>query len=344
MRTKLGAISIRTTMTGTDAAVRKTNDEALTAKISAEAKGYFKDQYLRALSEHIGHHPIPRSPIRQPMINRGTYARVSFVRGMVSRFLAATCSGVVPQVVSFGAGHDTMPFQMLSQHPTRQIRYLELEFAEVVSIKAKAIAESPRLAGLFDGMVRRPCGGITATTRGGSVYEARSIDLRRIDDVRKAVTEAGMDLGAPTIFVAECVLVYMEPSAADRLIATAADGFRGPRAFVNYEPIRPDDPFGEQMVANIALRGSPLKGIHAYPTTDAQEQRFRALGWGHVSSMTMLGALDKFLDESDVARINRIEMLDEVEEWTLMMSHYCFLWACSAPDGQIQALAALLPD
>jgi hypothetical protein len=126
-------------------------------------------------------------------------------------------------------------------------------------------------------------------------------------------------------------LVYMLPTASDALIRMAHDEFTGVRAFVNYEPIMPHDPFGKQMVLNISMRGSPLLGIDMYRTVEEQKSRFLEAGWADVTSVSMLHAFAAFLNADDVKRINGIEMLDEVEEWKLMMTHYCFVWAISAP-------------
>lgn len=37
----------------------------------------------------------------------------------------------------------------------------------------------------------------------------------------------------------------------------------------------------------------------------------------------MLSIYNSLIPQSEKIRINRIEMLDEVEEWELLMSHYC---------------------
>jgi tRNA wybutosine-synthesizing protein 4 len=335
-----------------DAAVRATNDEAFMAKLSAVSRGYLRDPYIIALSDALASSPLPfsdsamtrPSPLRQPMINRGTFARVCFVRRMVTSFLAAAPAGSVPQVVSFGAGHDTLSFVLFADEPDRRLHYVELDFPEVVQSKANAVAATPGLASLFDRMTRLGNGGdrgFVAHTASGSQLDVRACDLRDVSGVKDLLIDAGLDLAAPTVFLAECVLVYMDPLASDALIQFAAVDFTGLRAFVAYEPIEPHDAFGVQMVNNIGLRGSPLLGINQYPSVEAQEKRFRDIGWSQVNSMTMLDAFSSLLDADEVKRINRIEMLDEVEEWQLMMQHYCFCWARTAPGGSDDLLNRL---
>jgi O-methyltransferase involved in polyketide biosynthesis len=325
-----------------DAAVRATNDEAFLAKVSAVSRGYLHDPFVTVLSDALSPPKLSNTPssrmsaMRQPMINRGTFARVSFVRRMVTSFLAAAPADSIPQVVSLGAGHDTLPFVLFASESARKMRYVELDFADVVQTKARAVAATPLLACLFDRMTRvgdNGNDGIRAHTASGSQYDMLSCDLRDTMRVRQLLVDVGLDLAAPTVFLAECVLVYMEPPASDALIRIAAEDFRGLRAFVVYEPIEPDDAFGQQMVSNIADRGSPLLGIDHYSSVEAQAKRFRDAGFTDVDTMTMLDAFSTLLDADEVKRINRIEMLDEVEEWRLMMKHYCFSWARVAPPG-----------
>merc|ERR1711985_125439 len=42
---------------------------------------------------------------------------------------------------------------------------------------------------------------------------------------------------------------------------------------------------------------------------------------------------NKWLDQSDVDRINKLELLDELEEWNLIMAHYFVLVAVRTPGG-----------
>lgn len=47
----------------------------------------------------------------------------------------------------------------------------------------------------------------------------------------------------------------------------------------------------------------------------------------------MLEVYDKYVDGEERRRAERIEFLDELEEWHLIMSHYCLSYACKgSPD------------
>ena len=63
----------------------------------------------------------------------------------------------------------------------------------------------------------------------------------------------------PTLFISECVLVYMPGEDSGRVIEWAASIFTGGAVFMTYEQIRPDDAFGRTMMANLeAWLGSSL--------------------------------------------------------------------------------------
>jgi len=208
-------------------------------------------------------------------------------------------------------------------------------------------------------------------------------DLRDVAALDAALAVAGLDPKLPTLFIAECVLVYLEPAAAAALLAWAAagnfdggqggggeqggelggepgsgDAARGPAFFAAFDMVRPDDAFGAVMRRNLAARGIVLHGMEAFPDLASQGPRFAecgggggggGVGWsggvaaadmlsvysGGVSGATAAGrgcdaAAAPVLDQAEVARVERLEMLDELEEWRMLMSHYCLVLAANS--------------
>ncbi len=77
-------------------------------------------------------------------------------------------------------------------------------------------------------------------------YAIVGSDLRNVADLQRDLQQfAGLDLTLPTLFVSECVLVYMTPEASARVIEWAASAFSGPTVFLTYEQIHPNGPFGK---------------------------------------------------------------------------------------------------
>ena len=91
-----------------------------------------------------------------------------------------------------------------------------------------------------------------------------------------------------------------------------------------FEQINPKDTFGKKMIENLKNRKCPLLSIQDYPTLKSQIKRFLNLGYDESYFYKMLEVYHKFIENEELERIEKIEMLDEIEEWDLMLSHYCF--------------------
>eukprot|EP00889_Picochlorum_renovo_P006591 jgi/Picre1/33621/NNA_001101.t1 len=136
--------------------------------------------------------------------------------------------------------------------------------------------------------------------------------------------------GSPTLFLAECVLVYMELSFSNALLGQVSHSFPESLCIV-YEQVNPNDAFGKQMMINLSARGCPLKGIVS--SLEEQKQRMKCCGWQHVMCEDMLSLFNRGIPREEIQRINRIEMLDEEEEWNLLLQHYCITCAQNTSDS-----------
>jgi len=61
----------------------------------------------------------------------------------------------------------------------------------------------------------------------------------------------------PTLFLCECVLIYLEPAEAEAVLSTAAAlaaEAGAAAAMAIYEQTRPDDAFGATMIRNLEVR------------------------------------------------------------------------------------------
>ncbi|CDF40407.1 unnamed protein product [Chondrus crispus] len=309
-----------------DVAVRATNDDALESKYCAMHAGYFEDAFLDALASHLLRDDVA-PPSRPPLINRGTAARVAFKSDLIHALLgAAWASSETVQIVSLGAGYDSLPFSLfeMGQSMTKMsLHYVELDFAPIVQAKAAAVEAQLVLRGLFRDIMTDG-ESLQGIVKGGtqSRYVLSAFDLRdtpRISDVLRAT---GLKCNCPTIILAEIVLVYLDPVISDAVIREIGHFFTRERAFVNIEHSHPHDSFGLQMVKNIAARGSPLLGISKYPTLAAQKSRFVREGWPCVEALTMLQGFQRKFSTEEALNLNRIEHLDEIEEWDMLMEHY----------------------
>eukprot|EP00058_Branchiostoma_floridae_P021569 XP_002607059.1 hypothetical protein BRAFLDRAFT_68152 [Branchiostoma floridae] len=111
-----------------------------------------------------------------------------------------------------------------------------------------------------------------------SNYHILSGDLRNTEELNASLTTAGIDKSLPTLFVTECVLVYLTPDQSSKLVRWAADNF--PTAmFVNYEQVNMKDKFGQVMVENLKTRHCHLAGVDLCADAESQKQRFLSVGW-----------------------------------------------------------------
>lgn len=62
------------------------------------------------------------------------------------------------------------------------------------------------------------------------------VDLRNIDEVCNKLKQADVDFSLPTIFLAECVLVYVEAQNCTNLLKWLSSQFKS-SVFVNYEQV-----------------------------------------------------------------------------------------------------------
>ncbi|KAJ2778783.1 carboxy methyl transferase for protein phosphatase 2A, partial [Coemansia interrupta] len=187
-----------------DHVVQGTSVDAATSRDSAARLGYIVDPFIK----HFVRHPQRRAPL----INRGTYARFTGVQQTLQHFVKAAPMG---QVVVLGSGLDTSYF-LLANRGLRAHRYYEIDFAEVNAKKASTIYKKPDLRSLLPQDIKVAAGGSELHSSG---YCLMSGDLRRFrEEVVPKMQEHGFDPEAPTLFVSECVLIYLDPEHLDNIL------------------------------------------------------------------------------------------------------------------------------
>jgi O-methyltransferase involved in polyketide biosynthesis len=76
-----------------------------------------------------------------PIINRGTWSRVYAYRQHTLDFLRAYQNSPQINILSLGAGFDTMYFWLKSEHPdlSKNLCYIEVDFDQLVKTKTQII-------------------------------------------------------------------------------------------------------------------------------------------------------------------------------------------------------------
>lgn len=112
--------------------------------------------------------------------------------------------------------------------------FSELDFPTVTAKKSYIIKRNKALLSKIhesDGEVR-----ISHTDLHGPSYHIMGVDLRSTEDVEQKLIQAEIDFQLPTIFLSECVLVYIEPKHSVDLLQWLSSKFKN-AAFVNYEQV-----------------------------------------------------------------------------------------------------------
>ncbi|ORX49136.1 leucine carboxyl methyltransferase [Hesseltinella vesiculosa] len=311
-------------------AVLQTNDDATVSRQSAVQLGYLQDPFV--------HFFVKRPTRRMPIINRGSYLRSMALDRMVKKFLAMPLPD--KQIVSLGAGFDTRYFMIKSGQmalgPGHGFRhYFEVDLPENALKKARILKQRKELQTLLGEGVTLAAGGAELSSND---YHLIGTDLRDWPRTVQRLQHYGLDVTAPTLFLSECVFIYLPPEITTGILQWITTSMTHV-AFALYEQILPNDSFGRMMIRNLLARHIDLKGIQAYPQLEDQEQRFLKLGWTGAKAVDMNAVHDQWLDENDKQRINRLEILDELEEWKLISSHYCVAYAYKSVEEGFAALS-----
>ncbi|CAE6351641.1 unnamed protein product [Rhizoctonia solani] len=315
-------------MKDSDSAIRETDTDAAHSRLSAVRQGYLTDPYLTPL--------VPRArfvPTRAPLMNVGTYVRSTAIDMLVESWLnLAGPETEKRQIVSLGAGSDTRYWRLMDKGFAKRIAsYVELDFAENTSRKAKAVVQTQLLKDGLGPDVKIERGGTGLSSPG---YHLIPLDLR--DGVpalaslvsASSTADAPLDPSLPTLFIAECVFVYMPPSASDAILQWFSNTF-GRTAGIVYEMFGLQDAFGKVLKDNLKARHIELPGVDAFPTLNSQMSRYTNNGFGHSKGRTLKSIRRENIPVSELQRISRLEHLDEIEELELVLEHYAISWGYS---------------
>ena len=306
-----------------DRAVRETNTDAATSKLSCIKAGYYEDEFLPMfVNSHVR---------RNPIINRGYYVRVMMIRRIIDEFIRAHAEG--SQIVILGAGADTNGLHAL-KHTQSPLRVFEIDFPEVALRKAHVIDQhmGDQLAFLT---INDKTPELIQSVRGDVFYIGSRIslighDLRRApSQLESKLERAGFDRSVPTLFLSECVLIYMHQSEADSVLEWIAKNSLNEhisRMIAIYEQVNDSDPFGRMMVENLAARGCALSSIQ--PSIVAQQVRLMNAGLKH-ARVELMSSLDRLV------RQTRPEIIDEFEEYDMLQSHYAISLAWMPDNPQL---------
>ncbi|VEL07206.1 unnamed protein product [Protopolystoma xenopodis] len=253
-----------------------TNDEATMGKAHAVKREYWKDPYLKIF--------CTSSTPRAPEISRGYFVRVQTFKAIALHFSKQKFYNRNCQIVNLGAGSDTLFFQ-LNNSLLSPLKYLEIDLRDNIRKKKFQIKEALKRNQFLtldepDSDVNALSNTTEATNpESASFYSGRfqlvEFDLR-FPSANFVELLTGnlcqLSLNLPTLFLAECVLVYMPSHSSMNLLKCLSSAFKL-SAFLHYEQVNMSDRFGLIMAENFRARSCNLPGLDCCESLFSQEQR-----------------------------------------------------------------------
>ncbi|KAJ7984714.1 hypothetical protein DPEC_G00357620 [Dallia pectoralis] len=298
-----------------DEAVRSTCDDATISKRYATSRGYWTDPYVQYFARSVGERKAPE-------INRGYYARVRGMNHLLDAFLRKTKCDC--QIVNLGAGLDTT-FWRLKDENLMPRKYFEVDFPMIVARKIHNIKTKPPLSKPLIETHSTDSLLLDGHCLDSDRFCIIGTDLRDIQGLDEKLRKFHLNPELPTIFLSECVLVYMTPDQSSKLVNWASDTFHT-AMFVNYEQVNMMDRFGQVMIENLQRRQCNLAGVEVCQSLESQKERFLKTGWENADALDMM-TVYSVLPQDDVARIEHLEFLDEKELLQQLLQHYSICWA-----------------
>ncbi|VDM47708.1 unnamed protein product [Toxocara canis] len=210
-----------------DYSVQKTNDDATECKFAAVKLKYYKDEFVKRFILGCGEN-ISR---RDPEISRGYWARVTAIKAIVDAFVQQAGSSC--QIVNLGSGFDTL-YWRLKESNAKFFKFVDIDFSSVTAKKMRLIRKpgAPDLVAMF---AESPKESGHSDLHAGD-YELLGADLRQPDELKGKLEAGGVNFELPTLFIAECVLVYMGAAHSAQLLTELATWFNT-ALFINYEQV-----------------------------------------------------------------------------------------------------------
>jgi len=332
-----------------DLAIQSTDTDAAVSRLSAVSLGYLEDPFASLFVAGQGTR-------RMPIINRGTYTRTTALDILINAFLSEPESAAPPQkkqIISLGAGTDTRYFRLRSKNKHHNLIYHEFDFPSVTTTKSKTVLnnrllsnnESEVLITEFKspefGMPQQDTDWGISSSRDGKpevTYCCHPIDLRQVPHLKDAKDIQGLQTDVPTLIISECCLCYLDLDTARDVVRWFTDRITSV-GIVLYEPIGVDDAFGQVMVSNLASRGIAMPTLEQYKTLADQKARLLDLGFqgdgkaGGQEAETVENIWQNWVPSTEKERVDRLEGLDEVEEWQMLARHYAVAWGWRGSNG-----------
>lgn len=323
-----------------------TAEDAILAKHATAQAKYYKDPFCHIFCEKaLLRQQRPR--YFQPLIKRGTHARVCCMDRALTAFLKAAVQrgNTAVEIIVLGAGKDTSYWRLVTnslmgmeeyqKDPRKRsalpkVHWKEVDHPSVVREKAEMIQKSNILS--------QCCPNLEPSSLGFSSQEGNyhliGADLRAssVDLLQKLSIRSSR----PTLILVECVFMYLPYETTKDILQEFSKTC--PRVWIAcYEPILQNDAFGKVMEENLVVKAQVATmdcGLLQTRTLDAHLRLLSESGYTKVVGCDMDTAYQTIVNQDQRKAANKAEFLDELEEWSLIMRHYSFVVATTCSDDE----------
>jgi hypothetical protein len=154
-------------------------------------------------------------------------------------------------------------------------------------------------------------------------YSIINCDVTKPELLEVKLKELNMNFSNLTIVLAECLFVYIEKDSTINLLKNLTANFDNLVLFL-YDLVGYNDNFGREMEYNLMQRNIHIPGLSQVPDIKAQIKRLIDSNFTEAYVIDMLQYYRKIINKSEKSRIEKLEFLDELEEFNLLQKHSCF--------------------
>jgi len=379
--------------------IMSTADDAILSKLSTVNEGYYEDPFIHYLSNdgsrRYHRHPSASSASSssssrhrggtidnyQPLIRRGTYARVCTIDYAISSFLSMYESKEIDvQIVVLGSGRDTNFLRAKSgllhggedEEMMDHVTWYEVDHSDIIQLKQQLLHSCPLLDMDFekydhtfdyedgetvqtssyaittkeirtsisskkDGTKTGDNNDTNSSAAATQQYHLIAFDLHKpfSNLLELLTTYHSFNVDAPTLFVMECVQMYLPELESRNLLKSITNSIKQPFISI-FDPIIQHDAFGQVMAQNLTKAKIITTSSMSLLQTRTLQNHIDKLvqcGFKYVTGCDFMTCYETILNGEDRTNANMCEMLDEVEEWILIMKHYCFVVAAGGGGG-----------
>ena len=234
----------------------------------------------------------------------------------IDSFIGRTI-GMSPQIVNLGAGFDTLFWFLASRYDNQDMPVVfEVDLPGVTSRKCLAIKAKDPLISLVEkfGKVSFGKGDLHSNK-----YHLFPCDIQDLKELELKLFSSGIDKTKPTLFLCECLLVYIPRIPVRDLVTWIATTFNTSQ-FVSYGPVGLADSFGATMQENLRRAGCELLGAEWCESVDKQLELMAAFQKKNVVTMD---TIYRNVGGKELRRVEGIQALDEIEPFFQLLRHYC---------------------